>query len=233
MAPHPQQWATLPRRHITPALRRHRIRRLTTDEVVATLRRPTLTVADGVADAVARRLASLLPRLVVAHQQRAVAERDIERALTKLAEASGDAGELREHRDVEILRSLPGVGRMITATMLAEAAGPLAERDYATLRMYSGAAPVTKRSGKRLLLVHMRQTCKNRLRDALYHWSGISIQHDAAARAYYDRLRARGHRHARALRSVADRWLRILIAMLNTGTLYDPSRFTKVPMSEA
>ena len=42
-------------------------------------------------------------------------------------------GEPREHRDVEILRSLPGVGRMVTATMLTEAAGPLADRDYATL----------------------------------------------------------------------------------------------------
>ena len=47
------------------------------------------------------------------------------------------------------------------------------------------------------------------------------------ARAYYDGLRARGHRHARALRSVADRWLRILIAMLKTGTVYDASRFAQ------
>jgi hypothetical protein len=63
------------------------------------------------------------------------------------------------------------------------------------------------------------------LRQALYHWSRVSIQQDRAARAYYDALRARGHGHARALRSVADRWLRILVAMLTSRTLYDPSRF--------
>ena len=71
----------------------------------------------------------------------------------------------------------------------------------------------------------MRYACKHRLRQALYHWARTSLQHDAAARAYYDALAGRGHHHARALRSVADRWLRILIAMLNTGTLYDASRF--------
>jgi hypothetical protein len=122
---------------------------------------------------------------------------------------------------------------MVTATMLTEATGPLAARDYGMLRAYTGAAPVTKRSGKRAFFVHMRYACKQRLRAALYHWSRVSIQHDAAARAYYDALRARGHAHARALRSVADRWLRILIAMLKTGTLYDASRFVHTTEADA
>ena len=116
---------------------------------------------------------------------------------------------------------------MVTATMLTEATGPLADRDYPTLRAHAGAAPITKRSGKRAFFVHMRYACKRRLRQALYHWARTSIQHDAAARVYYDGLRARGHGHARALRSVADRWLRILIAMLKTGTVYDASRFAQ------
>ena len=79
----------------------------------------------------------------------------------------------------------------------------------------------------------MRYACKWRLRQALFHWARTSIQHDEAARAYYDRLRARGHYHARALRSVGDRWLRILIAMLGSGELYDPSRFSHVAPAEA
>ena len=116
---------------------------------------------------------------------------------------------------------------MVTATMLAEASGPVADRDYATLRTYTGAAPITKRSGKRVFVVQMRYACKQRLRQAVYHWARTSIQYDEAARTYYDALRARGHRHARALRSVADRWLRILIAMLTTRTLYDPSRLRR------
>jgi len=222
--PDPVAWGQLPRRRISPALRAHRIRRLTAEDIVTTLRQPTLTVALGVPEAVATRIASLVPQLLLVHQQRTTGARQIDRLLETLAAADRSEGEPHEHRDVEILRSLPGVGRMVTATMLTEAAGPLADRDYLTLRTYTGTAPVTKRSGKRVFFVQMRYACKWRLRQALYHWARISIQHDDAARAYYDALRARGHGYARALRSVADRWLRILVAMLTTRTLYDPAR---------
>lgn len=231
--PHPEAWAHLSRRRITRALRDYRIRRLTADDVVHALRQPRLTVAAGVADAVATRIASLVPQLVLVQDQRTTAERQIDRLLAQLAVGEASDGEPREHRDVEILQSLPGVGRFVAATMLTEAAGPLADRDYATLRAYAGAAPVTKRSGKRAFFVHMRYACKHRLRQAMYHWSRTSIQHDAAARGYYDQLRARGHSHARALRSVADRWLRILVAMLTTGTLYDAAYLRRAASATA
>ena len=223
--PHPDAWAVLPRRRLTPVLKTHRIRRLTVDAVIAAVRQPRLPIAAGVTDAVAARVESLVPQLRLIHQQRLSAEHQMDRVLKRLASAECAEGEPPEHRDVEILCSLPGVGRMVTATMLTEAAGPLATREYATLRALGGAAPITKRSGKRVLVVRMRYACKTRLRDALFHWARTSLQHDAAARTYYKQLRARGHHHARALRSVADRWLRILVAMLTTRTLYDPTRF--------
>lgn len=222
--PDPAAWPRLARRRVAPALRAHRIRRLTVDDVMAALRQPRLTGAPGVADAVALRIASLVPQLLLVHEQRTAAERRIEQALDTLAPVTETDAESREHRDVEILRSLPGVGRIVAATMLTEATAAVAAREYATLRRHGGAAPVTKRSGKRLYTVHMRYACKSRLRKALYHWARCSLALDTATRASYDALRARGHDHARALRSVADRWLRILVAMLNTGTLYDSSR---------
>ena len=192
------------------------------DSIITVVRQTRLMSAPGVTEAVATRIGSLVPQLLLVDQQRTTTGHQIEHCLDGLAAPM--KGEPREHRDVIILRSLPGVGRTVAATMLTEAAGPLAERNYSTLRAHAGTAPITKRSSKRTFVVHMRYACKLRLRNALFHWSRTSIQHDAAARAYYDRLRARGHHHSRALRSVADRWLRILIAMLNTGTLYDPSR---------
>jgi transposase len=221
----PARWPQLPRRRVAAALHTHRIRRVSAADILAALQQPRLTVAPGVAEAVAIRIAALVAQLPVIHDQRLAAERRIDRLLERLATSDAPEGEAREHRDVVILQSLPGVGRIVTATMLAEATGPLADRDYHTLRAHAGAAPVTKRSGKRACFVHMRYACKRRLRQAVYHWSRTSLQHDAAARAYYDRVRTRGHSHARALRSVADRWLRILVAMLRRGTLYDPSQF--------
>jgi hypothetical protein len=46
--------------------------------------------------------------------------------------------------------------------------------------------------------------------------------YDATSRAKYDALRAKGHGHARSLRSVADRLLKVACTMLNSGTLFDP-----------
>lgn len=197
----------------------HRIRRLTGDELHRTLTVTALPVAPGIAEAATDHIALLLPRLRLVHEQRTHCERRLDTLLNALATAA-DEGERPEHRDVTILRSLPGVGRVVAATMLAEAAQPLATRDYQTLRAHAGVAPVTRQSGKARLVV-MRRACNMRLRTAVFHWAANSIRLDAHCRAHYDRLRHR-HSHARALRGIADRLLRVLIAMLTSGTLYHP-----------
>ena len=181
----------------------------------------------GVAWAPAR-----LGEIVLVHEQRADCGRRIEALLEKLAPPGDAEGQTREHRDVQILRSLPGVGRVVAATMLAEASQPLAERNYHALRAHAGVAPVTKQSGKRAQVV-MRRACDPRLRNAVYHWARVSTQVDAHSRAQYAALRERGHTHGRALRSVADRLLRVLVAMLKSATLYDPNRPRRVPTGAA
>jgi hypothetical protein len=78
----------------------------------------------------------------------------------------------------------------------------------------------------------MRHACNGRLRNALYHWARVAAMCDPPSTIYYAALRQRGHSHGRALRGVADRLLRILIAMLNSGTLFDPSK-TRPPQAGA
>jgi transposase len=205
---------------VSAVLKAHRIRRLTAETVHATLQVPPLRVALGTIDAACAHIAVLLPRLRLVHDQR---HRTVgTRIDTVLAELAKEAV-AGEHRDVTILRSLPGVGRLVAATVLAEAARPLADRDYQTLRTHAGAAPVTRQSGKKTAVM-MRWACNGRLRNAIYHWARVSVQVDAGCRAHYDRLRQRGHEHARALRGVVDRSLAVLMAMLTSHTLYDPER---------
>lgn len=208
----------LTRKAVSAVLKVHRIRRAAAETVHAAVQVPPLRVAPGTIEAAAVHIAVLLPQLRLLHDQRhrTVGGR-IDAVLADLAQEDGTG----EHRDVTVLRSLPGVGRLVAATMLAEAARPLAERDYQTLRAHTGAAPVTRQSGKRVAVV-MRRACNGRLRYALYHWARVSVQVDARCRAHYDRLRARGHDHARALRGVGDRLLAVLMAMLASRTLYDP-----------
>lgn len=222
LAPTPAAGARLKPKQITKLLTEHRIRRLDTEAVLTALREAPLRVAPGAADAAAAHIATLIPRLRVTLQQRTTCQREMARLLEELA--GGDAsGQKDEHRDVQILRSLVGVGKKVAATLLAEASQPLADRDYHALRAHAGIAPVTKQSGRRLVVV-MRQACNGRLRNAVYHWARVAATRDPHSTEVYATLRARGQSHGRALRSIADRLLRVLIAMLTNRTLYDPSR---------
>ncbi len=105
----------------------------------------------------------------------------------------------------------------------AEAPQALAERDLQMLRGLAGTAPVTRRSGKSHRVV-MRRGCDTRLRDAVRHWARVNMASDPYGRALYLAMRARGHRHERALRGLADRLLACLVVTLRNDELYDPQR---------
>jgi transposase len=117
---------------------------------------------------------------------------------------------------------VPGVGRIVLATLLAEAFEAVQRRDDQALRCLAGVAPVTKRSGKSRIVL-MRQAAHVRLRNAVYHWARVAVQHDPRSQAKYATLRARGHGHGRALRSVADRLIGVACAMLEAKTIFDPN----------
>src|SRR5207244_3434339 len=141
-APTPGAARALRRATLARLLARHRIRRVTAETVLAELHSPALRVAPGTTEAAREHIAMLLPRLQLLHEQRGRCARRIEQLLDALE------GSDAEHRDVTVLRSLPGVGRVIAATMLAEAARPLAERDYHAVRTRGGVAPTSRQSGK-------------------------------------------------------------------------------------
>lgn len=208
-------------------LKENRIRRLEPDAVVAKLQESAPWTTPGTQQAVRAHIALMLPRLRVTRDQSRACERHIEQLLKRMEGDDPTGDEIGEHRDVRILQSLPGAGTVVIATMLAEASQPLADRDYSTLRSQGGTAPVTKSTGKRAksrATVVMRYACNPRLRNALHFWGMGAIQQDDRARSHYAALRQRGHAHGRALRGVIDRLLSMLVAMLRTRTLYDPSR---------
>ena len=93
-----------------------------------------------------------------------------------------------------------------------------ADRDYHALRCCSGAAPITRQSGKKKIVL-MRRGINQRLRNALYHWARVSLVFDPQSKKRYAAMRACGHSHGRALRGMADRWLKTLTSMLTTRTL--------------
>jgi len=144
IAPLPASAARLRSAPLKRLLKQHHIRRLTAAQLRDVLRQPALPLAPGVAEAVAEQVVLLLPRLRLLHQQQAQLSRRIEQLIEELAADSN----FRDHRDVQILRSVPGVGRVFTATVLAEATRALAQRDYHAFRALAGVARVTSQAAK-------------------------------------------------------------------------------------
>jgi len=216
LAPTPTHAARLRGARVGRLLRAHRIRRLEPTDVLTALRAKALPVAPGTVEAASGQVALLLARLRLAHGQHARCEKQIAAAL------AGDDPE----SDAAILRSLPGVGRVVAARLLVDATALLAARDYGALRSQSGIAPVTRRSGKRRGVL-LRRACNGRLRQAMHHWAFASMQRDPHSREIYAAARTRGQTHGRALRGLGDRLLRVLIAMLKSRTPYDPERIRR------
>ena len=226
LAPTPAYAALLSEEQVQRVLKAHRIRRVKAPEVLACLQAPALPIAPGAAEAAQAHGGFLLPCLRVLAEQLQACSQQADTLLCTLAD---EPGEGQSPSDVAIVQSLPGVGRKITAWLFAEAAQPLAERDYQVLRTHSGVAPVTRQSGKRRQVV-MRRGCNPRLRHALYHMARVAMQRDAHFSQVYAALRAKGHRHGQALRTIGDRVLRILMAMLRERICYDASRIHREPV---
>lgn len=212
--------STVDKHSIQDLLRKHRIRRVSAVQVLDTLRRPPLAAAAGTIEAVTGHVGLLVKKLHLVDQQRRENTKRIEEGLRDFR---GSPHESKGYTDAAVLSSLPGVGTMVLATLLCHANEAIAQRDLIALRSLSGIAPVTKRSGKRWQVI-MRRACKPALKNALYHWARTAIQKDSRCREQYDKLRAKGHSHGRALRGVMDRVLTMTMAMLRQRTLYDPSR---------
>ena len=222
MIPAPAKARTARKSTIEKLLRKHRVRRISADEILVKLRTPAITVADGTEEAVRTSLKLIFDQLAFNQNQASEINTRIDQLMEQLTAASDDESGTDWQRDVAILSSIPGVGRIVLATLLAEASGLLIRRDREALRCLCGIAPVTKRSGKTINVMR-RLACNGRLRNAMYHWARTAVQHDDICKAKYSTLRNRGHSHARALRGVGDRLLTVACAMLRHGTLFDPN----------
>ncbi len=206
---------------IAAILARNRIRRIDASQVLEVLRELSVTVAPGTEAAATAHINLLSDRMRLVNKQVKDCRRELERLCQSLSEYSQDQG--GGQRDVEIIRSFPGIGTIILATLLAEASQPLRQRDYHALRCLGGVAPITKRSGKKIVVI-MRQACNERVRNALYHWARVGSQNEPWIKDRYAALRQRGCSHGRALRGIADRLLNVLCAMLRNQDAYSADK---------
>ena len=135
--------------------------------------------------------------------------------LRQLDTATANAEELaattvayfEQHPDAAIITSLPGLGALIGARVLAEIGDDRSRFAAAkSLKAYAGSAPVTRASGKSLIVTH-RRIKNQRLAAAGYVWAFSALTASPGARVHYDRRRAAGDRHVAAQRNLFNRLL--------------------------
>jgi transposase len=221
LAPTPAAASRLRKQSVQHVLRRYKIRRLDAPSVIATLREPPVKVAPGTTEAAVAHIQALVAQLRLLNQQIKTAELKMELLLEAIDEA--DSSTRGGPSDVDLLRSLPGAGKVVLATQVAEASRAVRAGDYQAWRALAAVAPVTRRSGQSRV-VSMRRACNPRLRDVMRHWAMNAVNNDLACKASYARLRARGHSHDRALRGVMDRLLKVACAVLRDRVPYDAHR---------
>ena len=131
-----------------------------------------------------------------------------------------------EHELSKIFSSLPGVGIRLSPRLLT-LFGDNKERfaSYQSVQAYAGTSPVTEQSGKSFYSVKIRRGCNKKFRNTLYQFSFCSISIEAWARDYYNKLRAKGHSHTKAIRSLSNKWVKIIYRMWKDGKTYDRNIF--------
>ena len=215
---------------IDKLLRKHGAWKQSGDSILAILRQPPLNVSDACVKACVKEIQLLVERLELVQRQLTKVTEGLDQRLEQMSKSSvcGEHSEA-EHKppasetrpsDAAIVQSLPGAGRITTATFLAKAGDAIKDRNYQALRCLSGVAPVTQQSGK-MHRVQRRRAVDKSISKAAYHMARVAIQHDSVSRRKYLSLRKRGHSHGRALRGVADRLLAVVCAMLRDGTLFE------------
>jgi transposase len=128
---------------------------------------------------------------------------------------------LDRHPDAALIRSLPGMGAVMTAEFIAEAGNISRFRSPDALASAAGIAPILKQSGKTRFL--KRPLGGNKGLKRVFYQSAFSSLNHPVSRAFYDRKRREGKRHHQAVIALARRRVNVLYAMLTNRQPFQPT----------
>lgn len=123
---------------------------------------------------------------------------------------------LERHPDAALIRSLPGMGVVLSAELIAEAGNLSRFRSADALASAAGMAPVLRQSGRTRFLRRPNGGNKS-LKRVFYQSAFCSLGHDDS-RAFYDRKRREGKRHHQAVIALARRRVNVLWAVVQSRT---------------
>jgi transposase len=212
-------------RYVTPA----EVRRAGKPRIVAHLSKTRhLRGADALADralqaARAQRIA-VPGEVATAGLIRELAAEALE-ARAKIARTDRDIEALlADHPDAALIRSLPGMGAVLAAELLACIGDIRRFASADALASAAGLAPVQRQSGKR---AGWRRAFggDKALKRVFYQSAFCAIGiGDPLSKAFYDRKRSEGKHHTQAIIALARRRVTVIWSMLHSRETFDPNR---------
>jgi transposase len=129
-------------------------------------------------------------------------------------------GLLARHPDAAIVRSLPGMGVVLTAEFIAETGDLSRFRSADALASAAGLAPVLRQSGK--MRFRRRASGGNKALKRVFYQSAFASLQAPDSKAFYERKRREGKRHHQAVIALARRRIGVLWAMLRDRRPFEP-----------
>lgn len=122
--------------------------------------------------------------------------------------------------DLDILKSVDGIGEVTAASFLAEIEG----KHFGSskkLRAYIGTDPTIKQSGKMFIKGKISKRGNSHLRRTLWIMTTYVIMWNPTFKAYFKKKRAEGFSYRKAQMAVLNKLIRLLFTLLEKKTFFD------------
>jgi transposase len=137
----------------------------------------------------------------------------------------------RAHPQAEIIESLPGMGPILGAELIAAAGDLNGYANAGRLASAAGLVPVPRDSGRRTGNLHRPQRYSRKLRRVFYLSASAAMMREGPSREYYLKKRGQGHQHVQALIALARRRVDVLWALLRDDRLFEVAPPAREPMA--
>lgn len=144
----------------------------------------------------------------------------------QIAEADARLASLLDSELARRLRTIPGIGPSIAATLIAEIGDIDRFEDFDQLLAYAGVHPAERSSGRKgadpETSWHMSKTGNAHLRAAAYRMAVVGVSHNPVIAAHYRRKRAAGKSKMNALGHCMRKALSLVWGVWRNGADFDP-----------
>ena len=127
----------------------------------------------------------------------------------------------RAHPQAKIIESLPGMGPILGAELIAAVGDLNSYANPGRLASAAGLVPVPRDSGRRTGNLHRPVRYSRKLRRVFYLSANASMMREGPNRDYYLKKRSEGDKHVQALICLARRRVDVLWALLRDNRVFE------------